>query len=442
MNVFGIIFTLVAAGMMLSVPRRWAPLPMIVAAGYVHFSQQLEIGPLHFTEIRILIAIGLLRVLFRGEGIAGGLNTLDRMVLLWALWEVASIVFHKSSVFVFRLGETYTILGSYFLFRVFINDLEDIRHLFKMVCYTLAPLAVTMFIEKRIGQNPLSLIEFGPAGVAVTNGHYRAQGAFAHPILAGTVGGVCLPMAIYLWRQNRKAALVGLAATGGIVYASGSSGPIMTAFSAMGAVALWRFRAHLKKLRWLAAAMILALNCVMNDPVYFLMARIDVTGGSTGYFRAQLIRSSLEHFEEWWLAGTDVTRHWMATGQLGNTDHTDITNYYIQMAVWGGLPLVLLFVGVLITGFITIGRVLRRYEQAPVDDRLLLWTLGAILFSHATTFMSISYFDQTVVFLFLLLAAIGSVATLQPASEPENEPPPFEENQQWPHPFFQTSPVE
>ena len=52
----------------------------------------------------------------------------------------------------------------------------------------------------------------------------------------------------------------------------------------------------------------------MEDPIYFLMARIDISGGSQGYFRAQLIRSLIDHLSEWWLAGKDYTRHWMASG--------------------------------------------------------------------------------------------------------------------------------
>ena len=37
-----------------------------------------------------------------------------------------------------------------------------------------------------------------------------------------------------------------------------------------------------------------------------------------------------------------------------------------------------------------------------------MWALGASLFSHAATFLSVSYFDQPVVFLYLTLAGICS----------------------------------
>ena len=69
----------------------------------------------------------------------------------------------------------------------------------------------------------------------------------------------------------------------------------------------------------------------------------------------------------------------------------------------------LLFIGILGAGFAAVGRALRSRQKVLADRRFLVWTLGAILFGHATTFLSVSYFDQTVVFLYLVLAAIGSL---------------------------------
>jgi len=418
MNIFGILFTLVNSVLLLRLPRKWAPLPLLLGSVYITRIQELEIGPLHFPAIRILIAAGLLRVLTNGERVSGGMNALDRMVRLWAIWDICSIAFHQSDVLVFRLGILYDTIGVYYLFRVFIRGVEDIRTVFKMVCLLLIPLAVTMLVEKLHGYNPLSLIEFGPSDVEVTHGHFRAQGAFGHPILAGTVGAVCLPMAVCFWRENRSVALAGLAATLAIVFASGSSGPVMATGAVIAALGLWLVRSQMRTIRWLALSMVVALSFVMNDPVYYLMARIDITGGSTGYFRAQLIQSAINHLSEWWLAGTDFTRHWMLTGITANSNHTDMTNYYIQMGVWGGLPLMLLFMWLIGVAFVRIGKALRANPGAPRSHQFVIWALGSILFGHATAFWSISYFDQTIVFLSLVFACIGSLQIPQRAPVP------------------------
>src|SRR5262249_48958397 len=153
-----------------------------------------------------------------------------------------------------------------------------------------------------------------------------------------------------------------------------------------------------------AVLTIVALNFIMNDPVYYLMARIDITGGSTGYYRAQLVQSTINHLSEWWFAGTDYTRHWMDTGIAADPNSSDILNYYIQMGVWGGLPLMLLFMWLLAAAFIRTGKALRASQSAPLSSQFVIWALGSILFGHATAFWSISYFDQTIVFLCLVLA--------------------------------------
>ncbi len=428
MNGAGYLFSLVASAMLLGLPRRWAPLPLLMGAAYMTPGQELEIGPLHFPVIRLLIAVGFLRVLAKGERIAGGLNVLDRIMVLWAIWAAASSLFHVEDSLVTRLGMILNALGAYLLFRVFVQDTEDIRNTFRMVCILLVPLAGALLVEKLTGRNCFAVIGGISEEVAVRHGRFRARGPFAHAILAGTVGAVCFPLALAQWRQNRRVALAGLAATGSIVFASGASGPVMTVLSILVALALWRVRDHLRMIRWGAVLLVLALAVAMKDPVYYLLARIDITGGSTGWHRAALIKASIDHLGEWWLAGTDYTREWMPTGVEWNTRHTDITNHYIAMGVWGGLPLLLLFWGVLVAAFALVGRALRATQNGDVEQQFLIWTLGAILFGHTATFLSVSYFDQSVVFFYLLLACIGSIyaTTAVAAAVHAPEAPEFE----------------
>src|SRR3981081_2165233 len=176
MNISGFIFTVITSAMLLRMPRNWAALPLLIGAVYITKGQQLEIGPMHFPAMRILIAIGLLRTASRRERISGGINTLDKIGILWTIWNVCCIPFHEPDVMIFRLGILFDIVGAYYLFRVFLRGLGDIRTVFKMVCLLFIPLAATMLVERFAGFNLLSLIEFAPAEVITTNGHFRAQG--------------------------------------------------------------------------------------------------------------------------------------------------------------------------------------------------------------------------------------------------------------------------
>jgi hypothetical protein len=155
--------------------------------------------------------------------------------------------------------------------------------------------------------------------------------------------------------------------------------------------------------------MIILLALFMKAPVWFLIARIDFAGGSTGFFRAALISSTIDHFREWWLVGTNYTRHWMPTGVSWSPDHTDITNYYISMGVIGGMPTLISFVLIIIVSFRELSKSLRLFLQKSFKENIIVWTLGATLFAHIFTFLSIAYFDQLVVFWYLHLAMIGSL---------------------------------
>jgi len=389
---------------------------LLVATTYISPGTSVEVGPLHFTAIRIIAVVGVLRVMVKGERLAGGFNALDRLMVLWAVCAVASSCFHKdfTAALILRLGMAYDCLGIYFLLRIFIRDSENVVAICKIVILLLIPIALEMVAESRTGTDKIMILFGGPISECeVRDGKIRAEGPFLHSILAGTVGGACFPLALLLWNKNRKLALAGVATTAAMVLTSRSSGPVMTLMMGLAGLALWKLKERMRLVRWAGVFVVIALAVVMNAPIYYLLARIDLTGSSSSYFRAALIEAAINHFSEWWFAGTDYTRHWMASGVGWSSDHTDITNYYLKMGVLGGLPLMLSFIGILVAGFISVGKALRLHQNGPAQ--FMIWTLGAILFAHCITFLSISYFDQTVVFLYLILATISSLSAAKVA---------------------------
>lgn len=377
----------------------------------------LEIGPFHFTVIRLLILIGAVRVFTRRERINGKLTSIDKLVLWWAVSTVVSSVFHNSvsEALVFRLGLIYTGLGIYFLLRVFLQTEDDIRGVAKLVVIALIPISIEMVNESINGRDYFSFLGGVPDFCDIRNGKLRAQGPFAHSILAGTVGAVSLPLALLWWRQNRKLAIVGAIATLAIVISSRSSGPLMTTIFTVGAMILWKLRQHMRFIRWSLVIAIGVLSLVMKAPVYYILDRIDLTGSSTGWHRAKLIDSTIQYFGDWWLGGTDYTANW--TPEAGVTENdTDITNHYIRMAVWGGLPMMCLFVASIVASFNRVGRAIKARWDYSDEDKYLVWSYGCILFGHVATMMSVSYFDQSVFFLYFVLAAISSIS-IQPDLE-------------------------
>jgi hypothetical protein len=297
----------------------------------------------------------------------------------------------------------------YFLFRNWIRDAGEIADIAKALAIILAPVALEMATERFTGRNNFSVFGYVPAAVDMREGKFRAQGPFGHSILAGTVGAVCFPLMLGIWSRHRRSALIGMLVCLFMVFASASSGPIMSLLIGIGSMVMWYQRPMVSVLRWAAVGVYIAAQLTMSRPAYYLISMIDLTGGSTGWHRSQLIEQTLAHFGEWWFAGTDVTRHWMPNGvPIGNGNHIDITNYYISLAVLGGLPSMLLVIFILYKAFSWVGKILLHDDNLQEKDQFMVWCLGAGLVAHAATSISVAYFDQSMIFFWLNIAVISS----------------------------------
>lgn len=395
-------------------PRRWALVSMLVVSCYFAQSQGVLLGTLNLFSIRIVILAGVLRILLRGEFHGLRRSPLDPLMLVWSVWALMASFFRAdpAAALTYNGGLVFNSLGTYCMLRVFCSSREEVLFLCRVVAWLLVPIALEMVYEQLTATNLFSMLGDLPIVPEVREGRIRAQGPFAHAILAGTVGAVMLPVCVGLWKSHRFTATVGALASATIVVTSASSGPKLSAIFALFGLMLWPLRANMRWLRWLALGTYLMLMLVMATPPYYLMARLDVSGGSTGWYRARLIESSLEHLGEWWLVGSDYTRHWMPTGVAWSPNHVDLTNHYLWLGVQGGLLLLLLFVLLLATGFSIVGRCVRATQISQPNHAFFCWAMGASLFAHAATTISVSYFDQSFVFLNITLASIAGLGAL------------------------------
>ena len=412
MSELAVTFLVIAVLGILVLPRRWAALPLLAGGCYLPAGLSFELGPFNFYPLRVLLAFAMLRVVLRREVLTSRLHSLDWSMLAWSAAALTASLFYDNigETLVNRMGLVYTACGTYFVFRALCRSSDDVVTLCRVTAVVLIPLALAILDERLTGHNLFSAFGGVQSISAIRNGTIRAQGPFAHSILAGSVGAVSLPLVVALWKPYRTTAIAGIVACLTMVFSSGSSGPIMSAAFSVGALLMWHGRYHMRLVRWAAVLGYIALDVVMNAPAYYLLARIDLTGSSTSWHRAYLIETAIAHFSEWWLVGTSYTRHWIPYGVPWSANHIDITNHYLRMGVDGGLPLMLLFIAVLAAGFSRVGRVMRQPDSPTSTPPFLTWVLGSSLFAHAATFLSVSYFDQSVAFLYMTLAAIGSTS--------------------------------
>ena len=154
----------------------------------------------------------------------------------------------------------------------------------------------------------------------------------------------------------------------------------------------------------------------MNNPVWHLLARVNLFGSSQGWYRFKLIDQFINHFGDWWLVGSDNYSAWFLWGL------EDLTNQYVLEGVRGGLLTLLLFLAVIMLAFWGIGRARQHLEGDLDPDRLwqpgasarvvLTWGLGASLVVHCVSFFGVSYFGQVVMLWYMTLGMIGSATPL------------------------------
>lgn len=409
-NPLGLVFTLLMGFLLLVLPRKYALLPVIALVCYMTMGMRIMVGGLNFPMIRVLLLFGWTRVILRQEYRSIKLNPIDAAVLWWTLASIVTytLLWRTSGAFVNRLGQAYNAAGFYFLFRSLLRSMDDINRVVKFIAILLVPLAGLIVVEKFTGQNFFAVFGGVPPVTFIRDGVVRCQGPFAHPILAGTFGATLLPLFIGLWGQGRKSKfilLMAIISSATITISSGSSGPALAYLAGILGLGMWYLRKHLRAVRWGLLLTIIALHLVMKAPVWFLMARVDIFSGSTGYHRAYLLDRCIANFSDWWLVGTKSTANWAGE----DAGLFDVTSQYISEAASGGLLTVVLFIMIIVRCFSGIGRAVRASEgSGQRATSWCLWALGAAVFTHVVTFMSVSYFDQNIVNWYLLLAMIST----------------------------------
>jgi hypothetical protein len=423
-----LISLLVLGYLVWSLPRRYALSPLLVMVALMPMGQQLDVAGLHFYLFRILLLIGMVRVKVRGELAHFTWTRNDKYFAWWVLVSVTfgTLVKPSMELLVNRLGDAFNAVGCYFFVRCVIVDFDDIVACVRTLAYVSVPAAVLMFVERTTMHNPLSIFSGVPALSAIRDGHVRSQGAFRHAILAGTFGATEFPLFVALWfdkSRRRWLAMAGMVASLVIVGTAGSSGALMAVAGAILGLGLWKWRTRMRLVRRGTVLVIIVLALVMNAPVWYLFAKMSDLVGGGGWHRAFVIDTAVAHFNEWWLFGTTYTAHWGPGGEViaANPDMMDITNQFVVEGVKGGLLKLILFVAIIVGCFKIVGRRVRE-EEGNLFRGLLFWSMGASLFAHCLSFMSVPYFDQMIIVWYWLLAAISSVALIpsQEESKPES----------------------
>jgi hypothetical protein len=415
MNPSVIILLLVSSAGILCSGRRLATIFFLLGILYLTKGPGLEIGGVMLHPYRLLLLVGVIRILIRGEKSEMKGVFVDKLVLGSVAWLMFAQIFHEQgdgSGIVYNLGVAFEVLASYFLIRIWCRNLEDVDALVAPLALMLVPIALSMIAEKSLQTNPMGIFG-GGQWVNIREGVIRSRGTFAHAILAGSFAAACFPIVVSCWNRNKIIAIIGGVSATSMVITCHSSGPLVSFVITCAIMASWRFRHYAKAAVWCAILGYLVIDLISNRPGYHaIVTRLDLTGSSTAYYRCLLIDTAIAHFNEWWLIGTDFTAHWVQPGVgsiiLGGK-HMDITNMYIGAGVSGGILSVLMLFAV-IAAAVRNAVILSTDEQMvpAADARFSIWCFGAALGSLGVSGLSTSFFDQSGAFIWIFTAIVSS----------------------------------
>lgn len=415
MNGYLFVYATILAVIQFGMPYRWAFLPLLIAA--CHAPNVQFAGS--FTVVRIVIIAGILRAWLGGFLKVNIANPMDRLIGLFAIVSLLSSFaypWEEGAAFITRLRISIDVAGAYIFARIYMADRDALVRFSKGLALVVIPFGLMLLFEKMTVTNPYRMLGDQSLVTIIREGKVRAQGAFGTPILAGTVAATSLPFFVILWNDWRRIAIVAILSAALAIYSTSSSGPIASAMVALGMICMWRWRTRMRViLAWLAVALVF-LHFIKERPVWYLMALMDFVGGSTGWHRAYLIDMAIKHLGDWWAFGTSYTRNWMPYGLQSDPLNCDLTNYYIQLGVTGGLALPGVLIAIQWRSFRILGKEIvdgMKNTTRANHDNFMLWCLVSALASHAATFLSISYFDQIHVFFWVLIGGISGFVVMK-----------------------------
>ena len=409
----GLLVVIVLGLCILSFPRRWSVLPVLVMACFVSSAQRIVVASLDFNFLRIMVLFGVMRLFLRKEHLGFIWKPLDTAMVLWTISSMVFFVIRTgtSAAVINRLGYGFDNFGMYFLFRCLIRNWSDVEGVVFGILLISIPVAVFFLIESRTGRNMFSIFGGVPEITVIREGRLRCQGAFSHSILAGCFWASLMPLiAAWWWKstKNRVWAVIGLVSSCVIVICCASSTPVMGVLAALIGGLFFFLRGYMRPVRWGVLVTLIALQIVMNAPIWHLISRVSAVGGSTGWHRFYIIDQAINHFSEWWFAG--CSGYTVASWGIWNGD---VTNAYLVEGFSGGFLTMCLFITTMAIAFREVGNLWRLQTRQPY--RLALsWAMGVSLFVHCVDASGASYYGQIWLIWYLLLAMIGSLSSITP----------------------------
>jgi hypothetical protein len=398
---------LLSALLILSLPRKYVAVPFLLTIFLVPRGQQLYVAGLHWYVMRIMFLIGCVRLMRAKFRMDGGLNGIDKAFIVYSVYGgiCPLLLLPQMGMVIYQASTLLDSFCGYFFLRHALQDEDDIVRASKALAVITAVLGMFMLNEKLHHVNLFGYLGGTAIAPQVREGQIRAQAVFGHPILAGCFGATSMPL--FFWLSKKKSAFfatLGVIGSTLMVLTSASSTPVLAYSAGTLSLLLWPIRSFMRVVRWGIVLILVGFEILMKAPVWFILAHVNVVGGSGGYDRAYLIDVFIRHFKDWWLIGTNDFGNW-------GLYMWDLSNQFVAIGDTGGLVAFACFIATISLSFGRLGSV---RKQVGRQHQWLCWSLGAVLLSHIFAYFGVAYWDQSRVWWWACLAMISAATvTLQ-----------------------------
>ena len=381
--------------------------PLIIAMCYLPADISIKFGTIDLQAIRILALVGFLRIYVLEEPERIHFNTIDKLFFAYNLLGAVIYILASESqfgAFVYKCGTIIDSIFLYIVLRQIVRTKEEINLILKTFSICIIALLPFAIIEFYTANNLFSIL--GRSAISIRDGEIRTACTFSHAILFGSFAAALVPI---FWAdfksQKSYVKLFAILCCFFFIYSCSSSGPLVAVAASLFFILFFNFKQYSARLYWFVLATATFIHLARETPIWhFLYVRISIKGSSTGYHRYLLMEAAVKEFWNWWLFGYgDVGPQWHVIYWPWTwASFTDMTNHYLLVGVRGGFFTMLLFIILCYKSVKVLG--LYSIAQKNVKDQWLWWGFTVMMLTHCISFLSVAYFGQITMLLYLTIA--------------------------------------
>lgn len=359
----------------------------------------------------------------------------DRIVLaIWA-WTVLASIFagspfsHVSQM----IGRGFDTVLMYFVIRFYITSAENLKELARWLILVAVVMGVLGVIETTTTRSPYSGMDAFRAWSWISkedqfrSGFLRAKGSTSIHIYFGMammlVTGMLLSINKGLLQQRFGSWGILLGFLGAL--SSMSSGPWL-ACAIMLTFGLYQYRPDLIRPSLVLILLMSIFMEILSNRHFYNLIDYLALDPHTAWYRTRLMEVAATHVSEFWIVGVGAQwpHHWGAI--LDGRDHIDVVNNFLIVALYGGLPAMVLF---LASHAFAISRVTALWRSRKGGDlRRVAFSLAVVLVALDLSSLSVGLFGPPLLLSNMLLGLIVAVTGMQCAPEQILTPQSFPRN--------------